>query len=152
LLFTFERKRDKKEPEEKAIQSLKTGWKAAIRRAGIRYIRFHYHGPRYRHAPGRDIAPTVGRRGFPPRILRICSTERGVVLPPLSVALKYSTIFRVPILELFPSLEYATTTQIETRLAGLETFLGAQDGRRRGASATACKLEFLRMRKHNGEI
>jgi integrase len=24
------------------IQSLKTGWKAAIRRAGIRYIRFHY--------------------------------------------------------------------------------------------------------------
>ncbi len=42
LLFTFERKRDKKEPEEKAIQSLKTGWKAAIRRAGIRYIRFHY--------------------------------------------------------------------------------------------------------------
>lgn len=33
LIFTFERK---------PIFSLKTGWKAAIRRAGIRYIRFHY--------------------------------------------------------------------------------------------------------------
>src|SRR5262249_50811523 len=33
LIFTFEGKR---------IGSLKTGWKAAIRRAGIRYIRFHY--------------------------------------------------------------------------------------------------------------
>jgi integrase len=33
LIFTF---------EGKAIFSLKTGWKAAIRRAGIRYIRFHY--------------------------------------------------------------------------------------------------------------
>lgn len=33
LIFTF---------EGKPIFSLKTGWKAAIRRAGIRYIRFHY--------------------------------------------------------------------------------------------------------------
>jgi hypothetical protein len=33
LIFTF---------EGKLIGSLKTGWKAAIRRAGIRYIRFHY--------------------------------------------------------------------------------------------------------------
>lgn len=33
LIFTF---------EGKHIGSLKTGWKAAIRRAGIRYIRFHY--------------------------------------------------------------------------------------------------------------
>jgi len=33
LIFTF---------EGKAISSLKTGWKAAIRRAEIRYIRFHY--------------------------------------------------------------------------------------------------------------
>lgn len=33
LIFTF---------EGKAIFSLKTGWKAAIRRAGIRHIRFHY--------------------------------------------------------------------------------------------------------------
>jgi hypothetical protein len=33
LIFTF---------EDKPIGSLKTGWKAAIRRAGIRYIRFHY--------------------------------------------------------------------------------------------------------------
>jgi integrase len=33
LIFTF---------EGKPISSLKTGWKAAIRRAGIRYIRFHY--------------------------------------------------------------------------------------------------------------
>lgn len=33
LIFTF---------EGKPIGSLKTGWKAAIRRAGIRYIRFHY--------------------------------------------------------------------------------------------------------------
>ena len=33
LIFTF---------EGKQIGSLKTGWKAAIRRAGIRYIRFHY--------------------------------------------------------------------------------------------------------------
>ncbi len=44
LLFTFERKSDQKKPvrEEKAIQSVKTGWNAAIRRAGIRHIRFHY--------------------------------------------------------------------------------------------------------------
>jgi integrase len=44
LLFAFERPSDKKKPvrEEKAIRSLKTGWKAAIRRAGVRYIRFHY--------------------------------------------------------------------------------------------------------------
>lgn len=33
LIFTF---------EGKPIGSLKTGWKAAIRRAGIRYIKFHY--------------------------------------------------------------------------------------------------------------
>lgn len=33
LIFTF---------EGKLIGSLKTGWKAAIRRAGIRYIKFHY--------------------------------------------------------------------------------------------------------------
>jgi integrase len=33
LIFTF---------EGKPIGSLKTGWRAAIRRAGIRYIRFHY--------------------------------------------------------------------------------------------------------------
>jgi integrase len=33
LIFTF---------ESKPIGSLKTGWKAAIRRAGIRYIKFHY--------------------------------------------------------------------------------------------------------------
>jgi integrase len=33
LIFTF---------EGKPIGSLKTGWKAAIRRAGVRYIRFHY--------------------------------------------------------------------------------------------------------------
>ena len=33
LIFTF---------EGRSIGSLKTGWKAAIRRAGIRYIRFHY--------------------------------------------------------------------------------------------------------------
>jgi integrase len=33
LIFTF---------AGKPIHSLKTGWKAAIRRAGIRYIRFHY--------------------------------------------------------------------------------------------------------------
>ena len=33
LIFTF---------EGRPIGSLKTGWKAAIRRAGIRYIRFHY--------------------------------------------------------------------------------------------------------------
>ena len=33
LIFTF---------AGKLIHSLKTGWKAAIRRAGIRYIRFHY--------------------------------------------------------------------------------------------------------------
>jgi integrase len=33
LIFTF---------EGKAIHSLKTAWKTAIRRAGIRYIRFHY--------------------------------------------------------------------------------------------------------------
>lgn len=33
LIFTF---------DGKPIFSLKTGWKAAIRRAGIRYIRFHY--------------------------------------------------------------------------------------------------------------
>jgi integrase len=33
LIFTF---------EGKLIHSLKTAWKAAIRRAGIRYIRFHY--------------------------------------------------------------------------------------------------------------
>jgi integrase len=33
LIFTF---------AGKPIQSVKTGWKAAVRRAGIRYIRFHY--------------------------------------------------------------------------------------------------------------
>lgn len=33
LIFTF---------QGKSIGSLKTGWKAAIRRSGIRYIRFHY--------------------------------------------------------------------------------------------------------------
>ena len=33
LIFTY---------EGKPIGSLKTGWKAAIRRAGIRYLRFHY--------------------------------------------------------------------------------------------------------------
>jgi integrase len=32
LVFTY---------EKNAIQSIKTAWKAAIRRAGIRYLRFH---------------------------------------------------------------------------------------------------------------
>ena len=44
LLFTFapERRKENAVLEEKAIYSLKTGWKAAIRRSGIRHIRFHY--------------------------------------------------------------------------------------------------------------
>src|SRR5207248_168153 len=66
--------------------------------------------------------------------------ERGVAVPPLSVVLAYSTIFRVPVLELFPGLLDAAETDIEARLADLEITLGAKEGRGHDAKATARKL------------
>ena len=73
--------------------------------------------------------------------------ERGVTVPPLSVALAYASIFRVEVIDLFPVIAEAVERDVEARLGSLESRLGRKSAKDRDKNATACKLQFIALRK-----
>src|SRR5579864_677135 len=77
--------------------------------------------------------------------------ENGVSVPPLSIALAYEVIFRVPISKLFPGYYRTVAQDIEARLAELEEALEKKSASDRDAKVTARKLEFLHARRLDNE-
>src|ERR1017187_1885927 len=59
--------------------------------------------------------------------------ERAHTVPPLVTALGYEVIFRMPISVLFPGIRESVSTEIEVRLAAMETDLGQRSARDRDA-------------------
>jgi DNA-binding XRE family transcriptional regulator len=87
-----------------------------------------------------ELARLIGHRN----IGRVSRHERAVTVPPLSVALSYEAVFRVPIYELFPGIHEMALKNIEARMADLEEALGRKTASDRDANATARKLQFIR--------
>jgi DNA-binding XRE family transcriptional regulator len=87
-----------------------------------------------------ELARLVGHRNSG----RVSRHERGVTVPPLSVALAYEAVFHVPVHELFPGIHEAALKNIEAKIAGLDAALGRRSVIDRNASAIARKLQFIR--------
>jgi DNA-binding XRE family transcriptional regulator len=87
-----------------------------------------------------ELARLVGHRNSG----RVSRHERGVTLPPLSVALAYEAVFHVPVHELFPGIHEAAIKNIETRITDLDEALGQKSAMDSNSGAIARKLQFIR--------
>jgi len=79
---------------------------------------------------------------------QISRHERSASVPPLTAALAYELIFRVPVSEIFAGMRDVIRHDVEERLQGLETALGDRGGGDRDASLIAHKLVWLNGRKN----
>jgi DNA-binding XRE family transcriptional regulator len=84
--------------------------------------------------------------------LKVWRHERGITVPPLTDALTYAAIFRVPVGELFPAVQQAVAQNLADRFVKLEAALGRKTSRDRDAKATAQKLQFIAVFKNRIEI
>jgi DNA-binding XRE family transcriptional regulator len=93
----------------------------------------------------RDLSLLLGYvgEGQVPRHERLSS------LPPLTVAVAYEIVFRVPIAELFPGLRGRVEQEIERRLDVLRAKLEQESGKDRHSATTAHKLEWIAMRRES---
>lgn len=73
--------------------------------------------------------------------------ERSKTLPPLTTALAYAVVFRVPVSALFPALHAEIERAITGNLEAFEKQLEQQSGKGRGARQTAHKLIWLTERR-----
>lgn len=91
----------------------------------------------------RDLGLLLGYKD-PAQVSRY---ERSMSAPPLTIALCYEVVFRVPTSDLFPEIHAQITQMIEHKLAALEDELGQRSAKARGANEVAKKLTWLRERK-----
>lgn len=76
--------------------------------------------------------------------------ERSECVPPLVIAISYTTLFNVPIHELFAGLHEAAEKAIELRMNEFEERLKSERVRPRDAALIARKLEWLGERRTSG--
>ena len=115
------------------------------------YPRIASHVRTHRKKSGftqREVARLVGYTNQGP----VSRHERGIAVPPLSVALAYAALFRVSVADLFPAIHEKAGSSVETRLARFESALGQRSARAGDANATARKLQFIWARKNGVEI
>jgi DNA-binding XRE family transcriptional regulator len=104
------------------------------------YLRYH------RKRSGlsqREMAQLLGYPDQEP----VSRHERSRSMPPLTIALCYQAIFRVPVSDLFPGHYEKTLRVIDERLAKMEHDLQQCSARDRGAAMIAHKLEWMWERK-----
>jgi DNA-binding XRE family transcriptional regulator len=104
------------------------------------YIRIHR---RRTGLTQRELGEALGY----PNENTIARHENFEVVPPLTTALAYEIVFRVPVSEIFAGLRDAVAEEVEARLMHLEERLGQNSARDRNALATARKLLWLSERK-----
>lgn len=100
------------------------------------YLRYH------RKRSGlsqREIAQLLGYPDQEP----VSRHERSRSVPPLTIALCYQAIFRVPVADLFLGHYENTRRTIEERLAKMEHDLQQRSAKDRDAVMTARKLEWM---------
>jgi transcriptional regulator with XRE-family HTH domain len=73
--------------------------------------------------------------------------ERSQTEPPLTSALAYESIFRVPVSAIFPGIHSDVKQAIEEKLAKFEVDLNGRSAKDRGAKVIAQKLIWLTKRK-----
>jgi transcriptional regulator with XRE-family HTH domain len=73
--------------------------------------------------------------------------EQFATSPPLSIALAYEAIYRVPVSTLFLGMHDTVRTTVEQRLATLEEELQGRSAKDHDAGSTAQKLEWLTERQ-----
>ena len=74
--------------------------------------------------------------------------ERSESIPPLTIALAYEAIFKVPVSGIFAGMHGNIRDDVESKLRALETELHNRSARDRGANFTAQKLVWLNERKN----
>lgn len=74
--------------------------------------------------------------------------ERSMSLPPLTTALAYELIFRVPVAVLFVGLHVSTKENVESKLQQLEAELQGRTALDRDAKLVAQKLVWLKERRN----
>jgi DNA-binding XRE family transcriptional regulator len=72
--------------------------------------------------------------------------ERSDTPPPLTKALAYEVVFRVPLSALFPGIHTTVAKEIEDKLASLEANLQQRSAKEPGANLVAQKLIWLAKR------
>jgi len=87
----------------------------------------------------RELAKTLGFYDESP----VSRHERFESTPPLSVAIGYEVIFRVPVSEIFAGLRNRVEKDVENRLRDLQNALGERSAKDRGSIAVARKLMWL---------
>ena len=78
---------------------------------------------------------------------QISRHEQATSTPPLTIALAYEAIFKVPVAGIFAGMHQGIQYDIETRLRELELELHGRSARDRDANLTAQKLIWLNERK-----
>jgi hypothetical protein len=73
--------------------------------------------------------------------------ERSRSIPPLSTAIAYELIFRVPVSQIFVGMRKSVEQKVEGKLSRLEAELGDRSATERGAILIAQKLVWLNERK-----
>jgi transcriptional regulator with XRE-family HTH domain len=91
----------------------------------------------------RDMGRLLGYRD-PGQVSRY---ERSKSIPPLTAAIAYELIFRVPVSQIFVGVRESIEQTIEDRLSQLETELGSRSAGGRDANLTARKLVWINERK-----
>jgi DNA-binding XRE family transcriptional regulator len=95
----------------------------------------------------RELAKVLGFYDESP----VSRHERFESTPPLSIAIGYEIIFRVPVSEIFAGLRDRVESDIENRLTELQGVLGKRSAKGRGATAVARKLMWLSERWNAGD-
>jgi DNA-binding XRE family transcriptional regulator len=96
----------------------------------------------------RELAALMGHSNA----VKVWRHEQGITLPSLADALRYGAIFRVPVAQIFPTIQEAVSKDSAIRLTKLETALGKKTSRDRNGNATAQKLRFISAWKNGIEI
>jgi len=78
---------------------------------------------------------------------QVARHERSMSLPPLTIALTYEVIFRVPVAVLFVGLNVSAKENIERKLQLLEAQLQGRTALDRDAKLVAQKLVWLKERR-----
>ncbi len=87
----------------------------------------------------RELAEALGFYDESP----ISRHERFESTPPLSIAIGYEIVFRVPVSEIFAGLRDQVQKDVESRLRDLRDVLGERSVKDRGAMAVGRKLMWL---------
>jgi transcriptional regulator with XRE-family HTH domain len=87
----------------------------------------------------RELAEALGFYDESP----VSRHERFESTPPLSIAIGYEVVFRVPVSEIFAGLRDRVEKDVENRLRDLQNALGERSAKDRGSTAVARKLMWL---------